>query len=208
MAPLDRVHAALYDRITASMEQRWLAAARQELVGRLSGQVLEIGVGTGANFSYYLPGARVMAIEPSAHFLKRARMKLAQAKASIDLRQADAQALPFADDTFDAAVATLVFCTVPDPLAALTEIRRVLRDGAPLLLIEHVRARTPGWRLLLNLWNPCQRVLAGGCNLNRDTEATVRAAGFQVEEVRDLALVMGVPFLVVRATNRKAGAAP
>ena len=206
MAPLDRVHAALYDRITASMERRWLAAARRELVVRLSGSVLEIGAGTGANFPYYPPAAQVTATEPSAHFLKRARVKLAQAKAAIDLRQADAKALPFADDTFDAAVATLVFCTVPDPLGALAEIRRVVRDGAPLLLIEHVRARTPGRRLLLNLWNPCQRVLAGGCNLNRDTEAAVRAAGFQVEEVRELALVMGVPHLMVRATNRKATA--
>ena len=110
--------------------------------------------------------------------------------------------MPFDDDSFDAAVATLVFCTIPDPMAALAEVQRVTKPGAPLLLIEHVRARTAGKRFILNLWGPCHKTLFVGCRLNRDTEANVRNAGFQVEEVRQLALEMGmVPVILIRATN-------
>jgi SAM-dependent methyltransferase len=135
-------------------------------------------------------------------------MKLADARAAIALRQADAQILPFSDDSFDAVVATLVFCTIPDPLRALAEVRRVTVAGAPLLLIEHVRARTAGGRLMQNLLNPCQKTLAVGCHLNRDTEATVRAAGFRVEEVRDLAVEWWglMPTILIRASNAKAAA--
>jgi hypothetical protein len=102
-----------------------------------------------------------------------------------------------------------VFCTIPDPLRALAEIRRVTVAGAPLLLIEHVRARTAGRRLLQNVGNPCQKILAGGCHLNRDTEATVRAAGFRVEEVEELAVEWGLmPSILVRASNDKDGGVP
>ncbi|MEK7814705.1 MAG: class I SAM-dependent methyltransferase [Chloroflexota bacterium] len=205
----DRALAALYDRMTAPAERRWLGEARRHLLGGLAGRVLEIGAGTGANFRYYPPHVQVTAIEPSSHFLRRAKLKLAEAQATIELRQADAQALPFGDDAFDAAVATLVFCTVPDPLRALAEVRRVTVAGAPLLLIEHVRARTAGRRLMQNVWNPCQKILAGGCQVNRDTEATVRAAGFRVEEVEELAVEWGLmPSILVRATNGKDGRAP
>ena len=209
MGLLSRTHAALYDRVTAAAERRWLGEARRHLLSSLAGRVLEIGAGTGANFRYYPPHVQVTAIEPSPHFLRRARMKLGEAQATIELRQADAQALPFGDDAFDAAVATLVFCTIPDPLRALAEVRRVTLAGAPLLLIEHVRARTAGRRLLQNVGNPCQKILAGGCHLNRDTEATVRAAGFRVEEVEELAVEWGLmPSILVRATNGKDGRAP
>jgi ubiquinone/menaquinone biosynthesis C-methylase UbiE len=205
MGMRDRAFAALYDRITASTERRWLGKARRQLLGGLSGRVLEIGAGTGANFRHYPPHVQVTAIEPSPHFLRRARMKVGGARATIVLRQADAQALPFGDAAFDAAVATLVFCTIPDPLRALAEVRRVTVAGAPLLLIEHVRARTPGIRLMQNVWNPCQKILAGGCQVNRDTEAAVRAAGFRVEEVRELAVEWGfMPVILIRATNGKA----
>jgi ubiquinone/menaquinone biosynthesis C-methylase UbiE len=204
MALLDRPFAAVYDRITAASEQKWLGEARRQMLDGLTGKILEIGAGTGANFQYYSPRAQVTAIEPSQHFLKRARAKAASAQASIELKEANAQELPFDDDTFDAAVATLVFCTIPDPIKALAEIQRVTRAGAPLLMIEHVQASTPGKRLLLNLWNPCQKFVAGGCNVNRDTEATVRAAGWQVDEVRVLTVEMGIsPQLLIRATNVK-----
>lgn len=202
MSLLERAYAAMYDRITASVERGWLGAARRELLGDLTGQVLEIGAGTGANFRYYPSQVKVTATEPSIHFFRRARRKLATAQAIIELQQADAQALPFDDDTFDAVVGTLVFCTIPDPLKALAELRRVTKGGAPLRLIEHVQARTPGKRLLLDLWNPCQKIIAGGCNVNWDTEATVRAAGFQVVEVQRLAVQFGLAdTIAIRATN-------
>jgi len=205
MRVLDRPFAFLYDGIMAATERRWLGEARRRLLKGQTGRVLEIGAGTGANFQYYPPQARVVAVDPSPHFLSRARPKLAAAPASIDLLQADAQELPFQDDSFNAAVATLVFCTIPDPRQALAEVRRVTTAGAPLLLIEHVQAGTPGKRLLLNFWNPCQRFIAGGCNVNRDTEATVRAAGFRVDEVRVLAVEAGLaPQILLRASNAEA----
>src|ERR687893_262947 len=170
----DRLLAALYDRLLSPSEQRWLGEARRQLLSGLAGRVLEIGAGTGANFQHYRPQAQAIAIEPSVHFLKRARAKIATARACIALTEADAHILPFANDTFDAAVATLVFCTIPDPMKALAEVKRVTRGGAPLLMIEHVKARTTGAQLLQNLWNPCQNFIAGGCNVNRDTEAMVR----------------------------------
>ena len=201
---LDRPLAAVYDKISADQERRWLGDARREMLKDLTGEVLEVGAGTGANFQYYPPQARVTAVEPSPNFSKRAEVKLADAQAAIQLQQADAQRLPFEDDSFDAAVATLVFCTIPDPMAALAEVRRVTKHGAPLLLIEHVRALTPFKRFLLNLWGPCHKFLFVGCHLNRDTESNVRNAGFQVQEVRQLALDLGsVPVILIRAANDK-----
>jgi ubiquinone/menaquinone biosynthesis C-methylase UbiE len=209
MPLLDRPFAALYDTIISPCERRWLGEVRHQLLSSLAGRVLEIGAGTGANFQYYPSQAQVTAIEPSVHFLKRARAKIAAAQASIELKEADAQALPFANDTFDAVVATLVFCTIPDPRKALAEIKRVTRGGAPLLMIEHVKARTPGTQLLQNLWNPCQNFIAGGCNVNRDTEAVVRDAGFRVEEVRELVTELFLlPHVMIRATNPKGYSAP
>ena len=204
MGLLERPFAALYDRINAPAEKKWLGEARQQMLKGLTGKILEIGAGTGANFQYYPPQAQVTAIEPSEHFLKRARAKLAQAQANIELQEADAQDLPFEDNTFDAAVATLVFCTIPDPLKALTEIKRVTRPNAPLLMIEHVQADTPGKQMLLNLWNPCQKFIAGGCNVNRDTAAIVASAGFRIEKVHTLTIELGIsPQLFIRATNIK-----
>lgn len=198
----DRPLAAVYDRLGANQERRWMGDARRRLLADLKGDVIEIGAGTGANFQYYPPQARVTAIEPSHNFSKRAENKLAGSPATVELKQADARRLPFDDDSFDAAVATLVFCTIPDPLAALAEVHRVTKPGVPLLLKEHVRAKTSVKRFILNLWGPCHKILFVGCRLNRDTEANVRSAGFQVEEVRQLALEMGmVPVILIRATN-------
>lgn len=200
----DRFQAALYDRVTAPIERKWLGDIRRELISGLTGRVLEIGAGTGANFQYYSPQAQVTATEPSLHFFKRALAKLPSAQARIELQEANAHALPFDADAFDAVVATLVFCTIPDPRRALDEIRRVAKDQAPLVLVEHVQAKTSGRRLIQNLWNPCQKVLAGGCNVNRDTEATLRAAGFRIDEVRELPTEMMVlPHLLIRAINTK-----
>jgi len=204
VALMERPLAALYDKLTAASERYWLGEARRQLLSGLAGRVLEIGAGTGANFQYYPAQAQVTAIEPSFHFLKRARAKAAAAPASIELEEADAQALPFADDCFDAAVATWVFCTIPDPMQALAEVKRVTRPGASLLMIEHVKAKTSGVQLMQNLWNPCQNFLVAGCNVNRDTEAAVRAAGFQVEEARELITELFLwPQVMIRAVNPK-----
>ena len=204
MGILDRPFAAVYDRAIASMETKWLGAARRQMLAGVTGNVLEVGAGTGANFQYYSAQAKVTATEFSKYFIKRAAAKITGASAEITLQEADAENLPFADDTFDAAVGTLVFCSVHDQMKALSEVRRVTKPGASLLMIEHVQADTPGKRMILNLWNPCQKVLAGGCNLNRDTRAAVVAAGFKIDEVRTLMVESGLsPHVLIRATNAK-----
>ncbi|PKB78731.1 MAG: hypothetical protein BZY88_17005 [SAR202 cluster bacterium Io17-Chloro-G9] len=199
---LDRPLAAVYDRISAANERRWMGGARRRLLDGLEGKVLEIGAGTGANFQYYPPAALVTAIEPSPNFSKRARSKIAGAEAVVGLKRADARDMPFEDDSFDAAVATLVFCTIPDPMAALAEVRRVTKPGAPVLLIEHVRSPYPVKRLILNAWAPIHKTLFVGCHLNRDTEANVTNAGFQIQEITQIALELGaVPVISIRAIN-------
>ncbi len=204
MGLLDCPFAALYDRAIASSEIKWLGAARQQMLEGLTGNILEVGAGTGANFQYYSSEAKVTAIEFSPHFIKRAQPKISAAAADITLQEADAQELPFADDTFDVAVATLVFCSIPDMMKALTEVKRVTRPGSALLMIEHVQAITPVKRMLLNIWNPCQKLLAGGCNVNRDTEEALVSVGFKIDEVRVLVVELGLSrHLLIRATNTK-----
>jgi ubiquinone/menaquinone biosynthesis C-methylase UbiE len=200
MGILKRPFAATYDRLMARGERAWLSEARRDLLADLQGHVLELGAGTGADFEHYPPGVTLVATEPSVHMLKRARSKAASARATIELREADAQALPFEDDTFDAVVATLVFCTIPDPHRALAEVRRVASAGAPLQLIEHVHAETPVKRLILDAWSPAQQLIGQGCHPNRETVQAVVAAGFAVEDVRELAVEFGlVRTLMVRA---------
>lgn len=202
MGLFDRPFAALYDRIIASAEKKWLGRSRREMLEGVAGDVLEIGAGTGANFQYYSSRAKVTATEFSRYFLKRAAVKVDRASAEIRLREADAEDLPFGDNVFDVAVGTLVFCTVPDQRKALLELKRVTKPGASLLMIEHIQAATPGKRMILRFWNPCQKVLAGGCSLDRDTESAVIAAGFKIEEVRTL--LGGIsPHVLIRATNVK-----
>src|SRR5213594_1343369 len=125
--------AAVYDRINAAMERGFMRPVREELVGSARGRVLEIGCGTGANFRYYRDGAtEVIATEPDPYMLERAARRAKEAGRPIELRQAPAEALPFADRSFDTVLSTLVLCTVRDPSRALAEMRRVLAANGEL----------------------------------------------------------------------------
>jgi SAM-dependent methyltransferase len=175
----DRVFAAAYDPMVARAERAGIADARRELLAGARGRVLEIGAGTGLNVEHYPAGTDVTYTEPNPHMAKRLRAR------GVDVVEAGAERLPFADDAFDTAVSTLVFCTVPDVAAALGEIRRVLAPGGRLLFLEHVRA-APGSKLerrqdrLHGPWH----ALAGGCNCNRDLLASLAAGSFSVDELR------------------------
>jgi len=203
MGSLERPFTPLYNKIIQSTETKWLRAARQNMLHRLTGRILDIDAGTGANFPHYSLKARVTAIEPSKHFFKRPQSKLATISTNIQLESADAKNLPFEDDTFDTTIATLVFCTIKNPMKALSEVRRLTKPKAQLLLIEHVQANTPIKRLLINLWNPAQQFLARRCNLNQATKSNVTNARFQIEETQLLTTEMGSPHLYIRATNLK-----
>ena len=142
-----------------------------------AGQILEVGVGTGANMRHYPPGARMRGIDISEGMLAKARARAERKHIAVDLALMDAQHLDFAGDTFDGVVATCVFCSVPDPVAGLREILRVLKPGGKLLLLEHVRSGNAVAGRLMDLLNPIA-VRMSGANINRRTVENVRAAGF------------------------------
>ncbi len=147
-------------------------------------RVLELGVGTGLNLPHYSVAARIFALDSSAEMLRLASRRLrTSAAGTAQLCQALAEALPFCNQAFDAAVCTLVLCNVEDPAQVLREIRRTLRPGAPLRMLEHVRLRNPRISRLQDALTPAWRRVTGGCHLNRDTLALVRQAGFQVKSV-------------------------
>jgi ubiquinone/menaquinone biosynthesis C-methylase UbiE len=158
------------------------AHLRAELVGDLTGDILEIGCGPGANFEHYPAGARVTATDYNEHMLKHARIEATSeaVTASIAIEPAEADALHFPDASFDAVVSTLVLCSIPDVARTLEEIRRVLRPGGQLRLWEHVRSRHRLVALAQTAVTPLYSPFADGCHLNRDTAAAVHAAGFEV----------------------------
>lgn len=149
------------------------------------GRVLEAGVGTGKNLRYYREGHSVTAIDFSPKMLERARKNASRWGVKADLLLMDAQALEFGGSTFDSAVSTFVFCSVPDPVQGLREVSRVLRPGGRAYLLEHVLSRKQPMRWVMQRLNGLVSTI-GGANINRDTVANVEAAGLTVVEVRNL----------------------
>ncbi len=183
-ARYDRI-ARFYDRMGRSSERRF-APWRAALWHRVQGsRVLEIGVGTGKSFPYYPVGMTITAIDLSPRMLEQARTHAAHSQIVVDLHEADVQALPFADASFDTAIASCVFCSVPDAVLGLRELRRVLVPGGQLLLLEHVLSRRPLLRRVMNLVSPLV-VRRMGANINRETVENVRRAGFAELQVEDL----------------------
>jgi SAM-dependent methyltransferase len=161
-----------------------LGGWRYDLLGGLRGRVLELGVRRGPNFAYYPPDVQVVVTDAYASMIQDARDAFPRFKQGIALSLADAQRLPFADDTFDAVIATLVFCSIPDPVQALAEVSRVLRPGGRFYSIDHVRCDQPVVGALMDLVAPLWKAVTYGCNLNRRTEEVLRASGFRVHERR------------------------
>ena len=187
MAPRDKGHpifAAFFDRMSRSAEKRGLGDLRPEVLAKAEGMVVEIGAGTGLNFAHYPATVNeVVATEPDPHMLKRAREAANTASVPLRIERAPADELPVEDGTVDTVVATLVFCTIPDPAAALAEIRRVLKPGGAMLFLEHVRATEPGLARWQDRIQPVWSFFGAGCHPNRDTTAAFERAGFVIEEI-------------------------
>jgi ubiquinone/menaquinone biosynthesis C-methylase UbiE len=178
-----RLIAALYDRVTAASEREGLAARRRELLGNARGRVLEVGAGTGINLEYYGEGVEeLVLVEPERAMVRRLEQRLRELGRDARIVEADAEALPFADDSFEAVVCTLVLCSVGNPGRALQELRRVLRPDGSFLFLEHVRSDDPRTARLQDRVHPVWRFIANGCNCNRPTLSLIQAS-FSVEEV-------------------------
>jgi ubiquinone/menaquinone biosynthesis C-methylase UbiE len=150
--------------------------------------VLEIGGGTGSNLRYYVAGVTSLTLtEPEQPMLKRLEKKVREQRSVVKVVRAAAEELPFADDSFDTVVSTLVLCGVEDQTRSLREIRRVLRPGGRLVFIEHVRSDDPKLAKTQDRMNRLNRFLAG-CDCNRATLDAIRNAGFEVESVEQTTL--------------------
>jgi ubiquinone/menaquinone biosynthesis C-methylase UbiE len=197
---MTRVHhpifARLYARISPGAERKGAGEHRDELLAGLEGRVIEVGAGNGLNFSHYPASVtEVVAVEPERYLRAKAVEAARRASVPVTVVDGTADALPAEDGAFDAAVASLVLCSVPDQDAALAEIRRVLRPGGELRFYEHViddKPRVASLQRKLDDYNIWPR-LAGGCHVARDTGAAIERAGFAIERSRGFPFAPG-PF--------------
>lgn len=158
--------------------------SRRRVCAGLHGRVIEIGFGSGLNVPFY-PGTvtSVSAVEPADTGWRLARKRLADSAVPVERSALDGQSLPFPDNTFDTALSTWTMCTIPDAVAALREVRRVLVPGGTLRFVEHGLAPDDNVRRWQRRLEPIQRAMAGGCHLTRDIPALVRAGGFTIAEL-------------------------
>ncbi len=190
-----RWFAAFWDRTSAVSERTHGPKIRPRIMGEVSGDVLEIGVGTGASFSYYPDDARVIAIEPDPYMIERAHKRLAkEGNTNIQLRQAAAEELPFDDASFDHVVASLVFCSVRDQAQAFAEVRRVLRPDGTFRFWEHIRNDDSRfWGTVQDAITPIWRWVGAGCHPNRRTQQAIEDAGLHIEWVEKFRAAPGTP---------------
>jgi ubiquinone/menaquinone biosynthesis C-methylase UbiE len=187
--------APFYDLMETGAERRY-RPRRNRLWQQVRGpKVIEVGVGTGKNMPYYPDGLDITAIDLTPGMLERARKRAKTLNLSVDLRLGDVQALEFPDASFDAAVATCIFCSVPDPIMGLREVRRVLKPGGQVYLLEHMRSAHRLLGALMDLLNPIM-VRMMGSNINRQTISNIQEAGLELVEVENLSR-MGISKLII-----------
>jgi ubiquinone/menaquinone biosynthesis C-methylase UbiE len=199
------LHAVAYDAVCGLLENRGLREWRRALVDGLEGNVLEIAAGTGLNLRHYPAEAQVFASELDPVMLARAIPRAERAAAEVDLLVADAAELPFAESSVDTVVIGLALCTIPEPVRALGEIRRVLRPRGRLRFVEHVRDEDGTLRARVqDAINPAWKFLSGGCNCNRRSVELVEASGFELEDLYrfNLGLVHTAPHVLGDAVLR------
>jgi len=206
-SPLRQRWFAWVYRYVDRVQKPFTARTRRYLLADLEGDILDVGCGPGTNFEHYGASAHVTAVDYNPGMVAMALQSLRTGRnrlASIEVRQADATALPFGDASFDAYVSTLVLCSVPDLEAAVEEAWRVLRPGGHLRIFEHVRSESR-WKARVQGWlNPAWGYVADGCRLDRDTHGAFLRRGFEVvEEQRPRIPAEPLPLVILKA--RKPG---
>src|SRR5947209_2619120 len=167
---------------------------REEMLSGLSGRVIEVGAGHGLNFALYPDTvAEVVAVEPESILRRTAEQQATRAPVPVRVVDGIADRLPAEDASFDAGVASLVLCSVPDQAAALAELHRVIRPGGELRFYEHVLAHSPRFARAQHVVDPVWTRVAGGCHLDRDTLSEIEAAGFSVERCERFTFSPGRP---------------
>jgi ubiquinone/menaquinone biosynthesis C-methylase UbiE len=206
-----RGFAALYDWMLKGTEEAGLAEMRRGVLAAARGRTLDVGAGTGLNLELYPDAVTDLVLaEPSPHMAKRLRARAEARQPPADVVEASAERLPFEDSSFDTAVFTLVLCTVPDPAAALREVVRVLRPGAKLLFLEHVRSESPRTARWQDRLERPWRFFGAGCHCNRDTEATIARSGLAIESIEHDLLPKSPPIVrpLIRGSAVAAGERP
>lgn len=186
-----------YDLVEAPMEilfGKW----RKELVSHASGNVLEIGIGTGKNLKYYSSTVNLKAIDFSKGMLSKA-IKKWDHKKNIKFSQDDIQDASFEDNTFDTVLASYVFCSVPDPVSGFREVKRICKNNGKIILLEHVRSKNKTVAFFMDLLNPLT-VFIFGYDINRDTENNLKKAGINSYIVKYL---LGDIFKLIIIENNK-----
>ena len=195
MSLRERIFAAVYDPLSVRAEATFGAEMKRALLASARGRVLEIGVGTGLSFVHYPPVQELVGVDPSEPMLRRARRRASDLGREVTLVEAPAEALPFANDSFDTVVTLAVLCTVEDPRRAVQEIHRVLRSDGQLLFLEHVRSSDQKRARAQDRFERPWGWIAGGCHPNRRTLNEIEAAGFEVTDLEE-SEVEHVPSLV------------
>lgn len=187
---------AFYDVVEGMSEQRYFPWRKRlwELVDGT--EILEVGVGTGKNMPFYPFGTKITAIDLTPGMLERARKRASDLRLNVALKIGDVQALEFPDSYFDNVVATFVFCSVPDPILGLRELRRVVKPAGKILLLEHMRLPNETIGKIMDLINPLV-VRLMGANINRRTLDNIQIAGLKIESAQNLA--MGGMFKMITA---------
>lgn len=177
--------ARMYARMAADFEARGASEHRTEALAGLAGRVVELGAGTGINFGHYpTTVTEVVAVEPEPYLRSIAAEAAAEVEVPITVVDGHAEHLPLDDASCDAAVASLVLCSVPDQAVALAELRRVVRRGGELRFYEHVRSERPGLARAQRALDVVWPIVGGGCHASRRTLDAIEGAGFEVESVR------------------------
>lgn len=175
--------------IDLAMRNPEVTRQRAKIIPPLRGAVLEVGIGSGLNLRFYSPHVtRLYALEPSPELLRMARPKAANIPFPVDFLNESAQQISLADQTVDNVVVTWVLCSIPDPLRALREMKRVLSPEGKLVFIEHGLASDVAVRVWQNRLNPLWQRMAGGCHLNRKIDDLIGSAGFELASLETLYL--------------------